>query len=180
MAMRAIGDDAVRKATGRDWSEWLRILDKEGARKRSHQEIVAIVGDKYGATPWWQQMVTVTYERERGLREVHQTAGGYVANVSRTIAAPVDEVYAAWTDGRRRARWLGREKLTVRKASDVKSLRITWGDDTNVDVNFSTKDGGRSVVAVEHAKLASKDAVAEKKEFWSAALARLKALVESA
>jgi uncharacterized protein YndB with AHSA1/START domain len=177
---RTIGDDAVRKATGHDWSEWLKLLDKEGAKKRSHQEIVAIVGEKYGVSPWWRQMVTVTYERERGLREVHETATGYVANVSRTLFAPVADVYAAWTDGRRRAQWLGREKLTVRKAAEGKSLRITWGDDTNVDVNFSTRDGGRSVVAVEHAKLGSKHAVAEKKEFWSAALARLKALVEPA
>lgn len=172
----AIGDEAVKRATGRDWTEWLKLLDKAGAKKMDHREIVAVVAE-HGVGPWWRQMVTVHYERERGLREVHQQASGFAANVSRTIAVPVGELYEAWSDGRRRAKWLG-AKLTIRKATAPKSIRASWHDGTNVDVNFAAKGDGKSTVAVELARLADKDAVAEMKAFWSDALQRLKESLE--
>jgi hypothetical protein len=34
-----ISSEAVRKATGRTWAEWLRLLDKAGAKKMAHGEI---------------------------------------------------------------------------------------------------------------------------------------------
>lgn len=174
----AASDEAVKKATGHTWDEWLKILDKEGAKKKSHQEIVAIVAGKHGVGPWWQQMVTVTYEQRRGLREVHQTAAGYVANVSKTINAPLAELYEAWSDARRRAKWL-RTKLTVRKATEKKSMRITWPDDTSVEVGFYAKGRGKSMVAVQQSKLKDKNAVTKAKTFWREALEKLQESLEA-
>ncbi len=31
-----LSDQAVKKATGKSWQEWLAILDKAGARKMTH------------------------------------------------------------------------------------------------------------------------------------------------
>lgn len=173
-----IGDDAVRKATGHDWAEWLKLLDRAGARKMTHREIVDVVGGQFDAGPWWQQMVAVTYEQKRGLRELHQKTDGFSASVSRTFAVPVSELFAAWQDARGRAKWLGRRKLTVRKSTADKSMRITWPDDSSVEVNFYAKGDAKSQVAVQHAKLKDKAAVAEKKELWSEALGKLKAILE--
>jgi len=168
MATKEIGDEAVKRATGRDWAEWLKVLDKAGAKTKSHQEIVAIVGDTHGVGPWWRQMVTVTYERERGLREVHQTAGGYVANVSRTFNVPAEELFEKF---RRLAK---REKYKERKATAPKSLRLTAPDDTSVEVGFYAKGESKSSVAVGHSKLTSQKDVAKRKEYWAAMLERLK------
>ena len=37
-----IGDEAVRAKTGRDWAEWLAVLDAAGAAKMTHKEISRI------------------------------------------------------------------------------------------------------------------------------------------
>ncbi len=174
-----IGEVAVKEATGRDWSEWVELLDGKGARELAHQEIVAIVAAE-GASSWWSQMVTVTYEQTRGGRKQHQkTDGSYSATVSKTIAAPIDVVFAAWENARRRAKWLHEPKITVRKSTPSKSMRITWSDGkTSVDVGFLAKGKTKSQVAVEHSKLTAKKDVAAKKKLWSEALGRLKEQVE--
>jgi hypothetical protein len=35
-----MSDEAVKSKTGKTWKEWFAILDKAGASKMSHQEIV--------------------------------------------------------------------------------------------------------------------------------------------
>lgn len=166
MAAREIGDAAVKRATGRGWAEWLKLLDKAGAKTKPHKEIVAIVGEQ-GTPPWWTQMVTVTYERERGLREVHETAAGYVANVSRTFGVPVSELFDAF---RRLAK---KEKYVERKATAPKSLRLTAPDATSVEVGFYSKGESKSSVAVQHSKLTSQRDVAKRKDYWREMLARI-------
>jgi hypothetical protein len=172
-----ISDAAVTKATGRNWSDWFRILDKEGAKKKSHQEIAAKLHDKYGVPRWWSQMVTVTWEQARGLREVHQQSAGFTANVSRTFAVAVDDLFKAWDDARRRNKWLG-EKVTVRKATAPKSIRITWSDGTSVEAGFYAKGDAKSSVAVQHSKLAARADVDARKKFWADALDRLRKTLE--
>lgn len=58
------------------WNQWFAILDKAGAKKMTHQEIVKFLNSQHDVGPWWQQMVTVTYEQARGLREKHEKPGG--------------------------------------------------------------------------------------------------------
>ena len=172
-----MSDEAVRAKTGKTWDEWLSILDAAGAKALGHKEIVALVG-QHGVGPWWRQMVTVTYEQARGLREKHQTATGYTANASRTIGVPVDRLFEAWSDAALRSRWLPDAELTIRKATPGKSLRISWGDGSNVDVGLIPKGESKSQVAVEHAKLPDAAAVAWAKGYWKQALDRLQAMVE--
>jgi uncharacterized protein YndB with AHSA1/START domain len=171
-----MSDEAVRAKTGKSWDEWLSILDAAGAKTLGHKEIVALVG-QHGAGPWWRQMVTVSYEQARGLREKHQTASGYTASASRTIGVPVDRLFEAWSDEGFRRSWLP-AKMTIRKATPDKSLRITWEDGSNVDVGLFSKGESKSQVAVEHAKLPDAEAVARAKEYWKQALDRLQKALE--
>jgi len=172
-----MSDTAVRTKTGKSWDEWFAILDAAGARSMNHKEIVAIL-DRHGVGPWWRQMVTVTYEQARGMREKHQTPSGYTANASRTLAVPVDRLFEAWSDEALRRRWLPDAELTIRKATPGKSLRISWGDGTNVDVGLLAKGDSRSQIAVEHARLTDAEAVGRAKDYWKRALDRLQDLLE--
>jgi len=43
----------------------LAILDKAGAKKMDHKQIVAYLSEQHQVGPWWQQMVTVGYEQAR-------------------------------------------------------------------------------------------------------------------
>lgn len=172
-------DDAVQAKTGKNWAEWFALLDADGASQLDHKGIVRLLHDKYGVGPWWQQMVTVTYEQARGRRERHETPAGYQASVSRTVSVPVARLYAAWKDARARGRWLGEATLAVRKATPEKSMRLTWlADESHVDVGFYPKGENKAQVTVQHSKLPNTAAVKRQKAYWAAALDRLKERLE--
>jgi hypothetical protein len=174
-----ISSEAVKAKTGKSWDDWLKTLDKEGAKKLSHKEIAALVHSRYNVGGWWSQMITVGYEQARGLREVHQKTDGFSANVSRTFNAPLETLYESWSDAKKRKRWIGDGTMTVRKATENKSIRITWSDGTNLDVNFYPKGDAKSQVSLECSKLPDAASVQSRKAWWSDALARLKSQLES-
>ncbi len=180
LRLAGVGNQAVTRATGKDWNDWLSLLDRAGAKRMSHKDIALLLSRKFGVPDWWSQMVTVGYEQARGLREAHQSGSGYRASASRTVATQVDRLYDAWKDPRLRERWLPGAPIQVRRATDGKSMRITWTvGSTDVDVNFIGKGPEKSMVQVQHGKLASAASVTRQKAFWAKALERLKALLES-
>lgn len=165
-------DEAVRAKTGRNWQQWFSILDKAGAKEMNHKEIAEYLYERRGVPGWWSQMVTVTYEQERGLRERHQRPDGYSVSASKTYDVPISVLYKQWSDEKLRLKWL-KDKLTVRKATANKSMRIAWPDDTSVDVYFYSKGSTRSQVAVQHSKLQDSAQVERMRSKWKAALGRL-------
>ena len=168
-----ISDVAVAAKTGRTWSEWFDILDAAGAESMSHKDIVAVLTE-YQVGDWWEQMVAVGYEQDRGLRDRHEKPSGYEVSVSKTIDVPVGALFQAWADDDARRRWLGEEPITIRKATPGKSLRITWGDRTHVSVDLYAKGPSKSQVTVQHGKLPDADAAARMKAYWSEASDRLR------
>jgi uncharacterized protein YndB with AHSA1/START domain len=179
LRLAGVGSEAVERATGKGWDEWLKVLDRAGAKSMPHKEIALLLSRKCGVPDWWSQMVTVGYEQARGLRDVYQHADGFAANATRTYEVSVDNLFVAWNDPKARARWLPRAPLELRRAVSGKSLRMTWKTgDSRVLVNFLAKGSGRSQVQVEHGKLPSAAAVTRQKAFWSEALGRLKAVLE--
>lgn len=91
----SFSDKAVLAKTGKTWKEWFSLLDKAGGKRLDHRDIVAILSRQFGVGSWWRQMVAVEYERSRGLREIHQTAAGCVASVSKTFAVPAATLFEA-------------------------------------------------------------------------------------
>ncbi len=174
MKLAGVGSDAVMKATGKAWGDWLKLLDRAGAMKMPHKQIAEMVDDKFGVPGWWSQMVTVGYEQARGLRAVHQKLDGFSASASKTFQANLERLYNAWNDPRLREMWLPGAPLQVRRSTDGKSMRITWTlGDSNVDVHFVSRGPGKSTVQVEHSKLSDAEAVAAQKAYWSSGLERL-------
>lgn len=168
-----ISSDAVAARTGKGWDEWFRILDAEGAAALPHKRIAELLHTKHKVPDWWAQMVTVGYEQARGLRKLHQKPGGFEASSNKTVPVPVAELYRHFHDARLRSKWLGKAKLTVRKATENKSMRVTWEDGTNVDIYFWAKGEAKSSVQIQHNKLAGEAAVQRSKAFWKEALGRL-------
>lgn len=173
-----MSDAAVEAKTGKTWSHWYKLLDAAGAKKMTHQDIVAHLRDKHDVRSWWRQMIAVTYEQARGLRAEHQKPDGYEISVSRTMTAPTGKAYQAWTDEKTRQKWLP-SQLTIRKATTNKTLRITWEDGkTSVVVAFMPKGSSKCQVVAQHSKLPSAKEAAGMKKFWSEALDRLRAILE--
>ncbi len=170
-----VSNDAVQAATGKGWAQWLAILDASGARTMPHPQIARILHEQHGVSDWWSQMVTVGYEQARGLRQVHEKSDGFTANASRTFAVPVATLYAAWFDEARRNAWLPNAAITIRKATADRSLRITWSDGSNLDVNFYAKADAKAQVSLQHSRLPDAETAAAMKAFWRNAFDRLKA-----
>lgn len=174
--LAGMSDATLKAKTGCTWERWVKALDHVEAHTWTHREIAAYVREKYDISGWWAQMVTVGYERIRGLREKGQRRGGaYEAARSRTVAVPVRRLYRAFKDKRTRSRWLPDVRLTVRTATPDRSMRITWSDGTAVDLWFTRKGDSKAQVQVQHRKLPSKGAATRMKQYWEE---RLGALVE--
>jgi uncharacterized protein YndB with AHSA1/START domain len=175
-----MSDDAVKAKTGKDWKQWFAILDKAGAYKMNHPEIVKYLSTKQGVGPWWQQMVTVTYEQARGLREKHQKPAGYQVSISRIIKTPLAKLFKSVANEKARKAWLQEDGLTTRKTTPNKSIRITWSDGkSSLEINFYSKGDDKSQVVVQHSKLPDAKASAKMKAYWSKALDRLRASLEN-
>ena len=170
-----MSDEAVKTKTGKKWDQWFAILDKAGAKEMSHQDIVKFLNSKHDVGPWWQQMVTVSYEQARGLRDAHEKPSGYQISVSRTVNVSLANLYKAVASEKGRSLWLSEDGLVIRKATANKSLRVTWKDGkTTLEFNFYAKGDGKSQVVVQHSKLPDAKAAAKMKTFWSQALDRLR------
>lgn len=186
----SISDAAVKKATGKGWSQWFRILDAWGARKKSHAEVARHLHDKLGVRPWWSQMVTVQYERRRGQRVAGQSSTkGFQVSVSRTVSAAPSRVWKLVVGGR----WLGLKKasrlgagreltlrdgtrVTVRGVRARKTLRLTWRargqHPSTVEVRLSVRDGRTSGV-LDHHGLVAKGTAERMRKRWRSAAAKL-------
>lgn len=171
-----MSDAVVNTKTGRTWAGWVRVLDEARAVEMPHREIARFVSS-LGTPGWWTQMVTVGYERIRGLREKGQRRGGlYDAGKSRTFNVPIETLYDAFANTRTRRRWLT-VKVAVRTAAQNKRMRLTWEDDTLVELGFTAKGRAKSVVSVVHQKLPNTSAVNAIKKTWAEHLDRLAQLL---
>lgn len=173
-----ISADAVKKATGKTWDEWCAVLDKAGCKKMTHKEIVAVLSEQHGLGPWWQQMVTVGYEQARGLRVKHETTAGFSISRSKTLPVPIADAFAAWNDKRKRLKWLADPDFTIRKATENRSLRITWIDGaTDIDVMFYVKGKDKCQVTVQHSRLKNEKQAAKMKAYWGVQMDKIAALL---
>lgn len=168
-----MSDAAVKAKTGKTWAEWFAVLDKAGAKAMSHKEITRLLSARHKVADWWSQMVTVGYERARGLRELHQTASGFNASVSRTLATGLDQLFEAWDEARTRASFL-KEAIAVTTRNPGKNMRFAWDrDGGKVEVRFTAKGPEKATITIDHMGLASSAAVKRVKTFWADTLEKM-------
>ena len=174
-----MSDAAVVAKTERSWEQWVKILDQHQANKLPHREIAALLEQRYELPGWWCQMVTVGYERIRGLRDTGQRRdGGYDANKSRTFAVPVKVLYNAFSQKRHRSQWLD-AAVTITTSSVPKSIRMRWPDgETRVQAYFTAKGKSKSQVAIQHTGWPTKAAMESAKLAWHERLTRLAKLLD--
>ena len=179
-AARSMSDAAVLRATGHNWADWFCRLDQAGSAELDHKSIAKLLGEKHDVPAWWRQMIAVEYERARGLRVKHEKSDGtFTASASKAIDAPVEKLFAAWTNAKTRAKWLPHATMQIRVGTGNKSLSAKWGPGpSKLTVGFLAKGVGKSQVQLDHNALPDLAAVGTMKTYWRAALERLKALFE--
>lgn len=168
-----MSDAAVKAKTGKTWAEWIAALDKAGAKAMSHKEITALLSKRHKLADWWSQMVTVGYERAKGLRELHQTAKGFNTSVSRTLATGLDQLFEIWDEARTRGSFL-KEAIAVTTRNPGKNMRFAWDKDGGkVEVRFTAKGPEKAQITIDHMGLANSAAVKRVKEFWADTLEKM-------
>jgi uncharacterized protein YndB with AHSA1/START domain len=166
-ALAGYSDEVLEARTGCTWERWVGVLDYYRADKMAHRDIVALVSKKFKIEGWWSQAVTVGYERIRGLRDIGQRRGGsYEVTKSKTFPVAVGTLFDAFNAASGRKRWLPGEKIIARKATAGKSVRLTWGDGTSVEVWLTPKGPDKTQAAVQHRKLATKAEAEKRKKYW--------------
>lgn len=176
-----LSNEKLVEATGRNWDEWLELLDRAGAIKRTHTEIARWLTEEQGVAGWWAQSITVGYERARGLREPGQRADGWSVTASKTIEVPVEKVFAAFEKESIRDEWLPEAELHLRTATAPVSARYDWGDgSTRLIVSFESLEPARSRVALEHERLPDSEVAERMKIWWRERVGVLKDLLEKA
>ena len=175
-----VSEAALVEATGKGWDAWFAILDRWGGTSHSHIEIARYLADEQQVPMWWTQTITVSYERARGMRVKYQRPDGvFAVSSSKTIAAPVAEVYRAVVDDDRRSEWLTDGKMMLRTGTETKAAHFDWeAGPTRVHVWFVDKGPAKTTVAVEHERLDGADEAELAKAAWAARLKGLKAFVE--
>jgi hypothetical protein len=174
----AMSDEAVAAKTGKTWKQWFDWLDGKGAVKLKHSGIATLLREKQGVPGWWSQMVTVEYERARGLRERHQVSGGYSVSVTKTLAASVPQLYSATASAARRKRWFPRGAFELSSQTKDKYVRGAWRKDARLEFGFYSKGAGKAQIALGIRKLSDKADVEKERAAWKAALTKLERILQ--
>lgn len=197
---RSMSDEAVKSKTGRTWEQWFALLDKWRAADKGHKLAARHLADQYGLTSWWSHTVTVEFERARGLREIHETTKGFVASVSRTMAAPVGAVFRAFAEPESLKAWFtahakvdfreGGQYSTSDGATGVykriqpdRRILFTWShpdhaEGSQVEVRFEPLGPDKCRVVLTHSQIANGSDRDGLKAHWVGSLDALRAWLE--
>jgi uncharacterized protein YndB with AHSA1/START domain len=173
--------DGVQRGTGRDRTEWFRLLDAWGARGRPFREIADWLMGEHGLSRWWAQKLIVEYEHARGLRPPGvRPDGTFEVTASRTVSVPTKQLFDAFVNGRQRKKWLTDGRMSLRSSQPGRSARFNWEDGSSrVNAEFFNKGASKSTVAVAHQGLADADEAEKTKATWKERLSELKSFLES-
>jgi uncharacterized protein YndB with AHSA1/START domain len=178
----ATSDETIRERTGRGWEEWFDLLDEAGAGEMSHREMARWLAAEQGADllAWNVQAVVGSYERARKGRQVGEHEDGFTVTASKTVAVPVERLFAAFVDPGQRERWLPGADLRERTTIEPRSARFDWGDGgSRVHVSLTAKGDAKSTAALTHERLPDGPEAERMKAFWRERVAGLKEVLEA-
>jgi hypothetical protein len=179
--------EAVERATGRSWDDWLTWMASIGADRLSHHEIAsALITELDGKVDnlgWWAQATAVAYEQHVGRRVPGQRPDGtFQTSVSRSTSLGMEALIQAWTDfAAADPDVLDRITGDVRVSGTVN--RITWRtkgrDGTALTVISEPKKDGTASLVVQINGTATLEDNVEAKDIWSAITARFAGTIAS-
>jgi hypothetical protein len=179
--------EAVERATGRSWDDWLTWMASIGADRLSHHEIAsALITELDGKVDnlgWWAQATAVAYEQHVGRRVPGQRPDGtFQTSVSRSTSLGMEALIQAWTDfAAADPDVLDRIIGEVRVSGTAN--RITWRtkgrDGTALTVISEPKKDGTASLVVQINGTATLEDNVEAKDIWSAITARFAGTIAS-
>jgi len=177
----------VVERTGHGWQHWFSVLDRFGAEEKGHTAAARHVAEDHGVDGWYSQLITVEYERARGLRAANQRLSGeYEVSVSKVLKAPVGAVAKALRDSKAgwaaaldpelrsgfQAALAGAKGLRERGRGGA-TMRFKSAGGVSVALYLDPKPNGRSQLVAQNMKLAGPAGVERLRSDWKKAFAAL-------
>ena len=164
--------EVIVATTGRDWDEWVRLIEAGPGRGAGHTTIATWLRDELDIDAWWAQAITIGFERITGLRLPGQMPDGtFTVSRTRIVAADTAVLRAMLLDDADRVELIPRFDLALRSKPESKALRFSFAQDGEplgiVAFTFDSAPKDRARVTVTHEKLDSLDLGEHWKEFWS-------------
>ncbi len=197
-------DAACKEATGRTLKQWFDWLDGVDALKIGRRESCTKIYEDTGisrGSDWWVVSIAVEYELARAPKKKDGLAEGYGICVTKSINAPLDALWSAWTAPAQLSKWFGPGfKLELKdggawsnKDGDQGSfLRVREGKDlrfsfenpalssaSTVDVVPTAKGEGKSHVMLNHTRIQTRAEADGLRRGWGSAFDALKKLLEA-
>jgi hypothetical protein len=192
---RRQGEASLIDKTGHGLDHWFAVLDAFDAAKNGHTASAAHLYEAHGVPGWHAQMVTVAYERARGLRAMNQTsAGDFQVSITKSVSASVAEVADAIGTAARRRAWLRgadpglarawnaafegpKPRQVTIKSPTYAQMRFPW-DGGRVGLYINGKPKGGSSITAANEGLDTAAQVEQRRAQWKAAFEALKRHLE--
>ncbi len=174
-----IDDEAVRIATGKNWSEWMEALGNASLEGCSHDEIAAWLDHEHSVPSWWRQAIVVAFERSIGRRDRREMPDGFEIEVEADFNCGREAVFAFWADDAKRIAWLRKRDLEITDLRPPERVRAHWLPvDSEVEVRFESLDEGLTRLRLLHNKLPNADTAKKMRAFWENVMDRIRTRVE--
>lgn len=193
-------DVQCKNATGKTLKQWFAFLDEREALQAGRREATKMLQAEGLKDDWWLITIAAEYEIAKGIVEKDGKPKGYAICATKTINAPIDTVYEAWTTAQQLSQWLG-AKCTIdlkvdgqfkcadgqggefKRIRENKDLRFTWLHDSMspgslVDVAFAAKGDTKTGITLNHARIQSRADADALRASWGSSLDALKAHLE--
>jgi uncharacterized protein YndB with AHSA1/START domain len=194
-----VTNEAAKAATGKTLNQWFHELDEWDGLKKGRREInVHLYSQKID--PWWCTTIAVEYEKHHDIRKKDGLLEGYFICSTKTIAAPVADVFDAWTGKGPLSQWFGDTSkadpvengqletkqgdkgtfLRVRKNKDIRLALSSPGFSAPVlvDAQFQDKGKGKTGLLVNLSRIQTRAEADAVRNAWAEALNRLKSFCE--
>lgn len=194
--------DSVFKHTGRDWDDWIKILNIEGAQHWSYNEISKFLAKKFKLNLWWTNIVAYGYEVHIGRRIDGQNYKGlYAVTVTRSLSHPHLKVWNALMSPEGMQVWLkplsevlfipkntfeveGGIFGEVRTMKSPERVRFTWQDTdwekpTVVQLMVVTRPKDKSLIMIMHESIKTSALREEFRALWKKRIAEFEEFLKS-
>lgn len=173
-----VSSERLFTATGKNWTQWLSLLDNELAFQKSITEIKSIISNYFEGDLTILNFILQNYMHEKGILDRLPKQGDLEITSTLTIESPLHVTESAFTDVSLRNAWLP-EVDSILKLNPGKNLRFAWQNAQVVVVTFNPKGPGKCQVSLQHSKLPDMISSVEMKSFWKEKLSSLARLLES-
>jgi uncharacterized protein YndB with AHSA1/START domain len=197
-----VTDASAKEKTGKTLKQWFEYLDARGGLEKGRRDLVNHLYAELKVDEWWATTIVVEYERARGQMEKDGKPTGYSICATKTLAAPLADVYAAWTSAKALDAWMGPktkiafedggkfenadgDRGTFQRIREDKDLRFAWEHEkrapqSQVEVMFADKGKGKTGITLNHTRIQTRREADEIRSAWGRAFEALKARLEKA